>query len=290
MGIRNKNPRQWMDWVIVATPSILLVVFVVVWLSNWHLDQERYCVIQCDWFVSLNKALNVFPPRVWSNLTLLGDATVLVPLLSPLIIWRAQAWAAILAAAPLASLFSVIGKYYTAVPRPAAFLDQHLFNIIGHALTTKNSFPSGHTITIFAGIVAVLVTLAPQSMNRRYLLGAATAILVALTVSLSRVAVGAHWPLDLLVGGACGSIAGFYGAALTQRYQKWWCLPPASVTMCILGLVLALASLSLFYRGVEKPSLGIVLWLAGLCTMPVSVWLLKDCFKRLIIEKDISRQ
>lgn len=289
LDVQNETPGQWTKWVIVATPTILLVVLIVVWLSDWRFDREGYCTIQRDWFIVLNQALNSWPSQFWSNLTLLGDATVLIPLLSPLILWRAQAWAAILAAAPLASVLSVSAKHFAAVPRPAAFLDQHQFTVIGNALTAKNSFPSGHAITIFAGVAAVLLILAPQSMNRRYWIGLALGMLVAVTVSLSRVAVGAHWPLDALAGGVFGTIAGLFGAALAQRYRKWWHFSPKSMGSCILGAVLMLASLSLIDRALEKLSLGVVLWLAGMCAMVASVWLIKGCIGRFRLDKEGPR-
>jgi|GEM_PF-276284 len=281
MGTRHSRPRHSTAWVFLATLCILPLVSFTVWLANGHLAREVYCSIQRDWFISLNLALNTWPAEIWSNLTLLGDATVLIPLLSVIIIWRPQAWAATLAAAPVASLLSVTMKKIAAVPRPAAFLDQDQFTLIGHALKGSNSFPSGHSLTIFTGVVAVLVILLPQSRNRRYWLMLIAACLVAVTVALSRVAVGAHWPLDVLGGALCGLIAGFAGAALTQRYQKWWRLAPDSFSRCIVGGVVMLLSLSLIDRALDNPLVEIVLWLSALCGMSASIWLMRACLNRL---------
>jgi membrane-associated phospholipid phosphatase len=285
MQFQSRSLGKWADRVAVAMPAILLAGFVIAWVGGGQLNREGYCAIQRDWFIVLNQVLNTWPSQIWSNLTLLGDATVLIPLLSPLILWRPQAWAAVLGAVPLASLLSVAGKHLAAMPRPAAFLDQHQFTVIGKVLTGNNSLPSGHSITIFAGVVAILIVLAPRSVSRRYWVVVVVAVLVCVVVGLSRIAVGAHWPLDVLLGGVCGSLAGLHGAALTHRYHRWWRLPPESIARWVVGALLLWSGLSLIKRALEHPSTGFVLLLAGLCGLFASVWLIKACYRRYSLMK-----
>jgi membrane-associated phospholipid phosphatase len=256
-----------------------LVVLLVAWLSDWDLVRTGYWTIQRDWFIALNLALTAWPGQVWSNLTLLGDATVLIPLLSLLIIWRPQAWAAMLAAAPVALVLSLTVKHLAVVPRPAAVLDRHLFTIIGETLSAHNSFPSGHAVTIFAGVTAVLVTLILPPRSWRYWILLIAALLVTVTVGLSRIAIGAHWPLDVPVGALFGLIAGLSGAALARRYQKWWQILPGSTGRCVLGTVVLLSSISLMHRALENPLDGLALWLSGLCGTITSIWLMRGCLR-----------
>ncbi len=278
--IQASDQNRWTLWVLLSTFGVFSLGFLIVWLSGWQFDQEGYTAIQRDEFITLDHLLNVWPAQLWSNLTLMGDASVLIPLLSPLIFWRAQAWAAIIAAAPIASIFTITGKHLAAVPRPAALLDHDQFKVIGHVLSAKNSFPSGHSVTIFTGIVAVLAILYPRRFTWRYLLILTAGLLIAVTVGMSRVAVGAHWPLDVLGGMVCGIIAGLNGAALAQRYPKWWRLSPNSLARCVVGVLLLLLSLYLMDRALHNPAVSVVLWLSALCGMSAGTWLMRSCLSR----------
>ena len=66
------------------------------------------------------------------------------------------------------------------------------------------SFPSGHT----AAASAVAIALAGQGWLGRFHLG------LALAIAISRVYLGAHYPLDIAAGGALGLIAGLLARAL----------------------------------------------------------------------------
>lgn len=198
--------------------AVVLVLILAAWPNQWHLDRTGYWTSQIDWFITLNLALSAWPGQIWSNLTLLGDAAVLIVLLCPLLVWRPQAWAAMLGAAPVAAAIWVTGKYLAAMPRPAAVLDQQHFTVIGDTLSVYNSLPSGHMITVFAATIAVFATLIPQPRSGRDWSSLLAGLPVAAIVCLSRVAIGAHWPLDLLAGAAGGWIAGLSGAALAWRH------------------------------------------------------------------------
>ncbi|MET0090922.1 MAG: phosphatase PAP2 family protein [Candidatus Thiodiazotropha sp.] len=249
-------------------------------LPVWPFDQLDYCAIQGDAFIALNRWLNNWPALLWSNLTQLGDGAVLAPLLSVLILWRPQAWAAALAAAPLDALLSVSFKHLEAVPRPADYLDPHQFVVIGHTLKAHNSFPSGHSLTVFACTIAVLVTLYMYERSWRLVALTLVAFVFACAVAISRVAVGAHWPLDVLGGALLGSMAGVVGAALAARYPRWWRLQPGSIPRCVVSVILLLMSLSLFYRAFDKPELAITFGLSGLCGLVATQRLLRGCRTR----------
>ena len=62
--------------------------------------------------------------------------------------------------------------------------------------------PSGHSADVFTG--AVLLALVLQSRKLRFLL-----LGIAILAGFSRVAVAAHWPSDVLVGGLIGSCCAY---------------------------------------------------------------------------------
>ena len=161
------------------------------------------------------------PDWFWSTLTLFGDTAVLLVGLSPLLLWRRQALVAAIAAIPAGGLMSVTAKRLADAPRPAAVLDIAQFHLIGPTLNL-HSFPSGHTITAFAAASAVMAVILPGNKPIRMALLAAAIIVLAAAVGLSRVAVGAHWPADVLAGALFGWLAGLSGAWFTRRFPVLW--------------------------------------------------------------------
>jgi membrane-associated phospholipid phosphatase len=274
MNHRDTPPPHWLVWGTVPTIAVAMLALAVEWLGNGHVDRTVYWVSQREYFISLNQALSVWPPRVWSNLTLLGEAWVLLLLLSPLVIWRPRAWAAILGSVPAAALISIMGKRLAGIPRPRAVLDEYHFVVIGNSLSAHNSFPSGHAIVAFTAAIAVLATLVPQPRGWSQWSLLATGLLAAATISLSRVAVGAHWPLDLLAGAAVGWVAGLCGATLAGRYQQWWRFSLDTWGRYVLGTLIALAGLEFVKRAVSDPFDGPVLWASALSATITSIWLL----------------
>jgi len=184
-------------------------------------------------------AARLLPVPVPSCLTILGHGLVAVMLLAPVLGRAPWVLAAALNAAPLAALFSRLGKLLAARPRPAAVLDPSSFQIQGPLLSGHNSFPSGHSITIFL-LVTVLILGAEQVRTR---LVAVVALLgLASLVAASRVMVGAHWPSDALGGAALGTLAGTFGAWAAGRWPYWrrrWA--PAAFAAIILACAAALA-------------------------------------------------
>ena len=169
-------------------------------------------------FAALNRAAAVAPDWLWENLTALGDSGIILCLLSPALLLRPQWVMAALAAVPLASLFSYAMKsLFHGAPRPGAVLEPGQFHLLGE-LFLNNSFPSGHSITAFAVAAAILrVSAPPLAAPLR-----ATVLGVAAAVACSRIAVGAHWPVDAVAGAAGGWICGTLGAALVQRWPRLW--------------------------------------------------------------------
>ncbi|NBX54436.1 MAG: phosphatase PAP2 family protein [Betaproteobacteria bacterium] len=147
---------------------------------------------------------------LWSCLTILGDTWVVLALLAIGLWWQPQALLAFALAVPLAGAISRLTKVISQVPRPAGALDPGSFHIIGPVLEF-HAFPSGHTLSAFA-LVGVLWAGRQIRWFGWWALG------VAAGVGLSRIAVGAHWPADVVAGAALGWMCG----SLTQAWGKLW--------------------------------------------------------------------
>ncbi|RJQ54345.1 MAG: phosphatase PAP2 family protein [Actinobacteria bacterium] len=100
-----------------------------------------------------------------------------------------------LAALLLTELATAVVKQLVARPRP----DEVLAGVRLLLPASGFSFPSGHASRSFAAAVV----LSRGLPGRRWLLYAAAAL-----VSLSRVVVGAHFPLDVLGGAVLGTLIG----------------------------------------------------------------------------------
>lgn len=188
----------------MIAPVLLLpaAALVLLWpLSDSGLNQSL--------FLALNGAASVFPASLWSGLTVLGDTLVALVLLLPFLRRRPDLVLAVLLASLPATLLSHALKDSLDVMRPFAVLGEQV-HVIGPFLKA-GSFPSGHTTTIF--VVASVLAHGLRSRS-----AVAAILLLALAVGLSRVAVGAHWPMDVAGGLACGWLSGLIGLALMRRF------------------------------------------------------------------------
>jgi membrane-associated phospholipid phosphatase len=222
-------------------------------------------VPQTDVFLAINaKAAELMPGAFWMSATLLGDTVVVFCAMAPLLLWRAQVVLALLAAVPLGGLASVALKHYFAGPRPGRVLDPTTFHVVGSVLDGHNSFPSGHTITAFAAAGAVCACLWASRQWPRDRWVTVLALVLAALVGVSRVAVGAHWPWDVLGGAGVGWLSGLGGAWVTRRYATVFQSP--RLLWGVLGL-LCVCSLGLLHRAYADAQGGVVFTLSAL-----SVW------------------
>ena len=201
-----------------------------------------------DLFFALNIWGRQINEAVWSFLTLLGDTGILWPMLLIFSINSINSVYAVLAAVPLGGFLSVALKSLFDSSRPAGVLQIEDFHVIGPVLKT-HSFPSGHTITIFAAMSALIYTCAFK--NKTFNLFARFAFMcLACLVALSRVMVGAHWPIDCLAGACVGWISGLSGQYLVERFKQNLLGIRLEITMvCLLWIL----SVSNFFRTFADP-------------------------------------
>lgn len=167
-----------------------------------------------DVFVAAQSVTRALPDTFWAMVTLCGTGVVAFALLAPTLAWQPRWYAAGLAAAALAGLYSNGLKRLYALPRPASVLDGSQLHVIGETLHA-NSFPSGHAVTAFT--LAALLVLA----SRKPLRTAAWAVPMATLIAFSRIAVGAHWPADIAAGAAGGWVSGALGVMIVVRWRFW---------------------------------------------------------------------
>lgn len=162
------------------------------------------------YFESIYRATSVFSLGVWESISTFGDVRALFALLMPFSVrYQKLVWPIILAMV-IGWLLAYGLKHLLQVPRPGQFFQ------VAPLLTQSEhmghfSTPSNHAVMVFA-FVGVWITFLP----RRWVF---PLLLLASIVGVSRVAVGAHWPVDVLVGGLLGCIAAYTGICLSQVWR-----------------------------------------------------------------------
>lgn len=212
------NYSRIKGYVFFVPLLVLLFVALSLFVKN-SFSVNGYIHIQQDCFFYINAKLGQFPLFVF-NLTQLGDALIVLSLLSVFIVYAPALWESLITASLISSVVSAVLKNLFAIPRPAAIFDADSFIIIGQKLPGHNSLPSGHSITIFTTLTVLLFAFLPQKKMQRILwmlLFVCTGLLLAFT----RVGVGAHYPLDVLIGSTVGYISGLSGIFVARKYPIW---------------------------------------------------------------------
>ncbi|MBP6809783.1 MAG: phosphatase PAP2 family protein [Chromatiaceae bacterium] len=186
----------WLTWSALAATLVGVALFI---LGGYQAG-----------FLTLNHLAASWPPGFWEWLTVLGDARLAIALSLFFSLRHPRLFWALILAALVATAFTHGLKPWVSAGRPPAVLALDSFHLIGPALR-KSSFPSGHTVTA-AVLLGVWLCFIP-GMAARLLLMA-----LALTVGLSRVVVGVHWPIDVAAGLAGGWLAAWLGVWLSQRW------------------------------------------------------------------------
>ena len=194
-------------------------------------------------FLALNHAAARLPDMLWADLTVLGDTLVALCLLLVFLRRRPDLALAVLLASLPATLLSHGLKDGLDMARPYAVLGEQV-HVIGRTLKA-GSFPSGHTTTIFV-LAAVLIGGLRSATATLWIL------IAALLVGFSRVAVGAHWPLDVLGGILCGWASGLLGLYWARRVD-WSSRPGVMLAMRLL-LIGCAVSLFLGYDSGYPPA------------------------------------
>ncbi len=197
---------------------LLTAIFFYLYFAG-ALSVERYVEIQKDIFIDINSTLGQFP-SLMLNLTQLGDALIFLSFLTLLIIYAPKFWESLISASIVSAILSKFLKVLFSVPRPAAILDNETFIIIGKKLIGHSSLPSGHSITTFTIITVLMYAFMPKKISSKV---AWIILLIGLgfIIISTRVGVGAHFPLDVIIGGIIGYISGLIGIFISKNDKLW---------------------------------------------------------------------
>lgn len=191
-------------------------------------------------FLYLNHLASNLPETFWAHVTVLGD-TLVALVLGLIFFWNKPGLLrAVLIAALIATLFSHTLKPFLDVARPPGILHLDSFHTIG-SVWSAQSYPSGHTVTI-ATLLGLAVFYFKQQAHWLVI-----ALLAALFIGMSRVAVGVHWPADVLAGVAIGWFSAWAGIVWNDRLSK----PSASHIPWYLIILNALFVFLLLWEGVD---------------------------------------
>ena len=161
-------------------------------------------------FLFSNEVGGLFVDETWILLTLFGNKIFALVLLF-IIFWRyPYLLRAALIAVFLSFLLSGGMKLLIGLERPYDVLDLASFHLIGGKLTTS-AFPSGHT----AGAFAIMGCIGFYFKNNALVL---LMFFCATLVGVSRIMLGVHWPIDVLVGAALGWICAGLGVSMINAH------------------------------------------------------------------------
>lgn len=216
VGTLTRPPRRPVPWPSVAQVALifaaaaLAVIAVMSEFDAWSLANVRRLPIP------LVEALNRFTDLgkggffLWPlGLALLALAMLDTPRMQPMARLVLAAWAVrlgfVFTAIAVPSLFTTIIKRLIGRARPfVGGSDTYLYAPLGWQVEYA-SFPSGHTTTAFAALVAI-GSIVPQARALMWI--------YAVLIAVSRVALTSHHPSDVVAG----AVVGAGGAWLVRQW------------------------------------------------------------------------
>lgn len=193
------NARFWF-----AVAALLIAAGTLVHASDNHPSL----------MLGLNHAAQLLPDTFWSCITVSGLGWAVLILVS--VMSRGDLGARIvLTAFILGGIVTHSLKPWLSLPRPGEVLSLDALHFIGNPVINHHSMPSGHALAAMC-MGTLWICLIRAHAYPRWLEALSWAI--AATIAASRIAVGAHWPADVLVGSGIGLMVGW----LAWRFPFAW--------------------------------------------------------------------
>lgn len=200
-------------------PFFILLLIIVFFLIEDKFCVDAYVHTQKDLFLFLNSKLSVFPILQY-NLTQLGDVIIFLPFLTLYIVYAPKFWETLLTSLLVSSIITFPFKKIFAVPRPAAMFNNDSFVIIGKTLSGNTSLPSGHSIATFTILISVLFAFMPIKLKSK-IIWSFFIFITGFIIAFTRVGIGAHYPLDVVIGCLLGCIAALTGIIINKKINLW---------------------------------------------------------------------
>jgi membrane-associated phospholipid phosphatase/uncharacterized membrane protein YbhN (UPF0104 family) len=233
-GDSDRIPWLW----YFGIPLISAGAGMLVWLMDLDLAL----------FHSINALHTYASDNFWAGLTVLGDALFALPLTLIFLRYKPGVFAPMFVATLFSPFVLHSIKRITDIARPGAVLPSGDFHFV-EPLYLSYSFPSGHSTMVFVWISIVILQM--QGPTRR--LWAPVLLGIGSVVAISRIMVGAHWPLDILIGAALGWTLALIATELARR---WTWLHQPSGHRFVVGFFLVIALLSLFFVYTDYDSIN----------------------------------
>ncbi|WP_163378425.1 phosphatase PAP2 family protein [Cyclobacterium sp. SYSU L10401] len=165
--------------------------------------------------VSINRAHTPFLDQFFVWITQMGDGVILIfPIL--ILLFVKFSYAIFLALSTIIHiLFVHLGKrvFFPGMPRPIEFLAGiELHMVPGVSTHHWNTFPSGHTASIFM-LTCALSFLSPKQKWLQIVF-----LLLAILTGFSRIYLMQHFLTDVLAGAVLGVIAAYSGRWITLKF------------------------------------------------------------------------
>lgn len=152
-------------------------------------------------FLYLNELFYFQPEYIWINITLFGDAAMVMILLLPLVAKHPELVVRTFIAAIITTLFLHGFKENLIVLRPPSVYSAEMIHQLGNQFW-QGSFPSGHSAAPFT-LASMVIFLVNNTKIRSFI------VIYASIIALSRIATGVHWPIDILGGAFFGWLAAY---------------------------------------------------------------------------------
>ncbi len=169
-------------------------------------------------FDLLNPVHNPTLDGIFRYVTLMGHGlfNVAVSLYLFLILRKKRLSALVLITFIISGTCAQIVKRLVGAPRPSVALASsgYSYFLPGLSHGGYESFPSGHTTTIFA--LCMLLALCTYDGRKQVILFG-----VALLTAYSRIYLGSHFLSDVLAGAALGSVVSFLALRLSDARARW---------------------------------------------------------------------
>lgn len=200
--MKNKSALYHCKWFFAAVTFLLLFGFCLLLLTG----KSGSFFLLNPWH---DEWLNLF----FQKLTLIGDGwfALIITCLALIFYKQKKVGISLLYAFVVSGIAAQMIKRMLPAPRPKLYFEPGVYQhfIEGVTLAGNNSFPSGHTATVFALATVIAITLKFKRVQF-------VCFIVAAIVGYSRVYLGQHFLLDVMMGTIVGVLSGVLSIQLAE--------------------------------------------------------------------------